>query len=494
MSETDKNQWKSHTGYIWSMLGSAVGFANLLGFGSQCYRNGGGAFLIPFFVAMFVLGIPMLCLEGKVGQRFQLPLVSAYGRSIGRIGKFFGWLSVIAVTTIGAFYTVLTGWTVAYTYFAAAGSIPADTSTFFVQTFLQDSGDLLNWGKLSISVLFATLAVVLFSWLVISRNIQSGIERWCSFFLPLLFGLILGFTLLVAGLPGAMEGFKAYLLPDFDKILDFRVWRDVFGHLFFSFSLGLGIVVGYSRHTDSKEKIFYSMVQVALADFLISFLAGLVIFGSLGYMAHLKGTPFSSIVEGTSIFDIGYVLFPMLLQTLGPVLSRFVGVLFFFSIFVAGVTGVFSIVESIAGNIEVEFKKSRRTAVTIAMAFMFMITIPFCMGNSTRIIDALQPMVLGYNMLIGGLAEIIVFMYLTKKIYEDPIWSLGKGKSFSYYSLKYLSLAILLVILGGSLLEDMREEFAAPELVRFAWLALAAGASALFACSGRNKETLPVPN
>lgn len=473
------------------MLGSAVGFANLLGFGSQCYRNGGGAFLIPFFVSMFILGIPMLCLEGKIGQVFQLPLASAYGRVLGRKGKFFGWLAVSAVTTIGAFYTVLTGWTVAYTYFAGMGQIPQDTATFFTQTFLQDSGSLSKWGSLSFQVLFATLAVVIFSWWVIARDIQSGIERWCSFFLPLLFGLILGFVVVVAGLPGALDGFRAYLIPDFDKIMDFRVWRDVFGHLFFSFSLGLGIVVGYSRHTRQEEKIFTSMVQVALADFLISFLAGLVIFGCLGYMADSQGRPFQEIVQNTSIFDIGYVLFPMILQSFGPFLSRFVGTIFFFSIFVAGVTGVFSIVESIAGNIQVEFRKSRRVAVSIAMAVMFLITLPFCMGNATYIIDALGPIVLGNNMLVGGIAEILVFMYLAEAIYSDGIWYRKERRSLSYYSLKYVSLVILLIILGGSLVEEWRVGLTTEMLVRLTWLFLAVGLSGALAYFGKVEKPLP---
>lgn len=130
MSSSTSTSWKSDTGYIWSLLGSAIGFANILGFGSQCYRNGGTAFLIPFFAALFVLGIPMLILEGILGQKTKKPLVSAYGIFLGKPWKFFGWLAVCAVTTIGAFYIVLTGWALAYTAYAFLGGIPEDTVSF----------------------------------------------------------------------------------------------------------------------------------------------------------------------------------------------------------------------------------------------------------------------------------------------------------------------------------------------------------------------------
>ena len=148
-----KEGWNSEGGYIWSMLGTAIGFSNLLGFGSQCYKHGGGAFLIPFFIALLVLGIPMLILEGVIGQTTGLPLVSSYGKYIGRKGKVLGWLSVLAVTTIGGFYIVLTGWALAYTYFALSSSIPHDTQTFFAHSFLGQTGSLQDFGALSWSVL-----------------------------------------------------------------------------------------------------------------------------------------------------------------------------------------------------------------------------------------------------------------------------------------------------------------------------------------------------
>ena len=248
--EDKQNMWQSESGFIWSMIGSAVGFANILGFSSKAYRHGGGAFFIPFLLALVLLGIPLLFLEGVIGQKFAEPLVSAFGRVAGKTGKFFGWLSVLACLTIGAFYTVLTGWSAAYTYFTAVDKIPFESGEFFSQVFLRDSGSLLNFGGVAWWVLAFTALVTIFAWYVMSRNIQAGVERLCTIFLPLLSIFVFLFALGVAFLPGAAQGFKLYLLPDFSRLSEPKLWLEAFGHLFFSLSLGLGIVTGYSRHAD----------------------------------------------------------------------------------------------------------------------------------------------------------------------------------------------------------------------------------------------------
>ncbi len=473
MEGSESSSWKSDAGYIWSMIGSAVGFANILGFSSQAYLNGGGAFLIPFFTALLVLGIPLLQLEGIVGQRYGLPLVSAYGRAIGRRGKVFGWLSILAVLTIGAFYTVLTGISVAYAYFSGINKIPSSTAYFFKTTFLKDSGSLTSFGAFAPVLFIFTILVVLFSWFVISRNIQAGIEKTCSVFLPLLSVLMIVFAVSVCFLPGASNGFKQYLMPDFSKLFDPKLWLTSFGHVFFSLSLGLGIVTGYSRHTEQSTSIPRAMFFVALGDTLISVISGFAIFGCLGYMSHISGVAFSEIVKIDSIFEIGFVVFPTILKTFGPFLSQLVGPVFFFCVFIAGVTGVFSIVESIAGNIEVEFSKDRKTAVTIAMVAMSFTSLFFCMGNGQHIIGALGPMVLGFNMLIGGIAEIIVFIYLSKVISGDSIWNKGKRKTFHYLSLKYLVIFILFIVLYTSIKSEIMSGFGYPELVRWGWFVVA---------------------
>lgn len=488
-NHSSDSTWRSQAGYIWSLIGSAVGFANLLSFSSHVYKNGGGAFLIPYFLALLILGIPLLILEGIVGSGFKAPLVTAYGRVWGKAGRTLGWLAVISCLTIGSFYSVLTGYSVAYTYFSAVNAIPEDTKTFFVETFLHTTPSITDFGSLSLPVWISTLVVALASWFVLARSIRDGIERVCSIFMPLLVAIMTLFAIAVSMLPGGIDGWYYYLRPDFAKLSDPSLWRDIFGQLFFSLSLGLGIVVGYSRHSGQEINIPRAMLSVAMGDFFVSFVSGAAIFGCLAHVSHEMQIPFESILSSGSTFEIGFVVFPWLFKFFGSSVEQSLGVVFFFCIFIAGITGVFSIVESIAGNIEVEFKTTRKSAVTATVSLIAAMATLFCMGNSSHIIDALVPMVMGTNMLIGGLALVFAFYYGSQEIREFSAW--GKW-SYNAFCLRVIAPAILGVILIGNLFQEF-QTFDLEKGIRWGWfIAALASASALtrFAEHQINKNTV----
>jgi NSS family neurotransmitter:Na+ symporter len=477
---TKRNTWSKETGYIWSMIGSAVGFANVLSFSALCYKNGGGAFLIPYILAHLLVGLPVLFLEGIVGQKTQLPIVAAMGNMGGKIGKTLGWLAVLTCATIGGFYVVLTGYSVAYTYFSATGLIGVDSAHFFKNIFLQDSGGLTHLGGIAEGVLISTLLVVIFSWGIMARNVQVGIEKVCSLFLPLLGIIVVIFSIAACLLPGSMEGIKHYLIPDFSRLGNWLLWRDVFGQVFFSLSLGLGIVIGYSRHNPSSFSIPRAMVKVAVGDFVISFISGLAIFACMGFMSVKTGTPFSTLVPSDSAFEIGFVIFPTILAQFGPIVSRIVGPLFFFCVFIAGVTGFFSIVESVAGNIEVEFQKSRKKAVAIAMFCITLLALPFCMGNGQHVLGAIAPMVLGNAMLMGGIGEILLFLLLSREIRSDPMWRQGK-RAYPLLALIFFVLPLLTLSLLGAFYQEVTSEFTLASWFRIGWLVIILLISSLLA-------------
>ena len=480
MTVQQKSGWKSNVGYIWAMIGSAVGFANILSFSAKCYANGGGAFLIPLTIALVVLGVPLLILEGVVGQTFQLPLVGAFGKVAGKKGKFFGWLTVLGVLTIGSYYLVINAWTVAYIYYSGMGSIPADTSTFFAQTFLHDSGSLTTIGSISIPVIIFMALVSWLTWLVTVRNIQKGIEVVCEIFLPILAFLLSVFMISVCFLPGAFQGFKYYLIPDFSKLWDPQLWLISFGHIFFSLSVGLSLIVGYSRYTDKSVNIPRAMILVALGDVLTSFVAGFVIFGGIGYMAHISNSAFADVVT-PSIFGLGFVVFPKIFQTFGPLLASFIGSVFFFCLFIAGITGLFSIIEAVAGNFEVEFSWNRRRSVTTALFTIFVMGLLFTAGNGSHLIGAIDGMTAGFNVLVSGFAEIFVFIYLSKEIMNNSAWfQISQNRTFYYYTLKFISPILLLGIFGSSLIKEIQTGFGVEEAIRWGWLLIAGIISAYF--------------
>lgn len=468
MPQVQQSTWKSQSGYVWSLIGSAVGFANILSFSAQVYKNGGGAFLIPYCFALFLVGIPFLLLEGLIGYKWKAPLVAAYGKVWGKAGKMLGWMSVLACLTIGAFYIVLTGYSAAYTYFSALDQIPEDSQTFFLHTFLKTTASLSDFGQISLPIILATLTVVGFAWFVLVRDVRDGIERVCTIFMPIMTMILAGFALIVCFLPGGMDGWVYYLKPDFTRLGDPALWRDVFGQLFFSLSLSLGIIIGYSRHTSQTTSIGKAMLWVALGDFIVSFVAGFAIIGCLAHISYVQNVPFESILTSNSTFEIGFILFPKLLKFFGPGLSQVISTVFFFCVFIAGITGVFSIVESIAGNIEVEFQTNRKKAVSFTLGAMMLFGCIFCMGNGSHIIDALVPMVMGTNMLIGGLALIIAFHFTAVEFKSDPLWSKNGRQSFYSLALRYFVPAILVIILAGNLWDEL-QGFDLAKGVRWSW-------------------------
>lgn len=492
MSNNPATTWKTQSGYIWSLIGSAVGFANILAFSAQVYKNGGGAFLIPYCMAIFILGIPLLLLEGLIGYRWKAPIVTAYGNVWGKTGKTIGWLAVLACMSIGAFYVVLTGYSIAYTYFSAINSIPEDSKTFFIQTFLQTTSHITDFGQLSIPVFIAMIGVLAATWMILVRNVRDGIEKICTVFMPLMAIIMVIFAIVACMLPGGMDGWAYYLKPDFSRLTDPSLWRDVFGQLFFSLSLGLGIIVGYSRHTGQTTNISRAMLWVVLGDFSVSFIAGAALFGCLAHISYVQGIPFDSIITSDSTFEIGFVLFPTILKFFGSYLSQIVGVIFFFCVFIAGITGVFSIVESIVGNVEVEFNMSRKRAVTGTVLFLFVLGTFFCMGNASHMIDALAPMVLGTNMLIGGLASIAAFQYCCAETSQDGIWMKNGHRTFYSRSLRYVAPVLLTIILAGNLWQESQHIDIATA-IRWSWFAIALiVAGTLASCASKRTEAVSV--
>jgi NSS family neurotransmitter:Na+ symporter len=488
MSQPQTTTWKSQSGYVWSLIGSAVGFANILSFSAQVYKNGGGAFLVPYILAVFMLGVPMLMLEGLIGYTWKLPIVSAYNKVLGKKGKVLGWLSVVACLTIGAFYIVLTAYSAAYTYFAASKQIPSDSKSFFFQEFLKTTESIHQLGPLSFPVLIATVSMCLLTYLVMIRNVRDGIEKICTLFMPLLAFIMTAFAITTMFLPGGLDALRHYLSPDFSRLNDPTLWRDVFGQLFFSLSLGLGIIVGYSRHTDQKTNIAQAMFWVTLGDFAVSFISGLAIFGCLAHISHIQKVPFEQILSSDSTFEIGFILFPKILQSFGEHWAQMVGTIFFFCIFIAGITGVFSIAESIVGNVEKEFTLSRKKAVTVTMSALLGMAVLFCFGNASHIIDALAPMVLGINMLIGGIALIITFQYACPALREDAIWYNSSQASFFSVLLRYVGPLLLTIIL----LSNLWHEFHTLDLssfIRWLWFAIALIGSVLMAYQRKYQPT-----
>ncbi len=466
-----KRGWNSESGYVWSMIGSAVGFANILSFGAKTYQNGGGVFLIPLLIAVMLLGLPMLILEGLAGKTFQSPLVTSFGKIMGQRGKFLAWPTVFGVITIGGFYTVLCTWSLAYIWFSGTGTIPATTESFFHDTFLHVTSSVSELGSFSWSIGLGSLVLLIVIYKINSSPIAKGIEKLSKFFLPILMGLLLLFLVGVFFLPGAMSGMKYLVTPDFSVLRDSKLWLLAFGHVFFSLSIGLAIISGYSAYTEESINITRSMVLVVLGDLSTSIVSAFVIFGCLGHLAFITETPFTEVVSSSS-FGLGFVVFPKLFQSFPSPLGAIVGVLFFFSLFLAGITGLMSIIEAAVGNITTELSFSRSKATFLVCTIVGTLSLLFSFGNAAHLIDVLDYMAAGVNVLLSGFIQIVLFLYVNKTLSEKKEWFRNGKKKFYFYSLKYLSPLLILIILFTRIYDDLTTSFDLSKGIRWSWFLL----------------------
>ncbi|MDD1653639.1 MAG: sodium-dependent transporter, partial [Methanomicrobiales archaeon] len=253
-------QWSSRLGFLLAAIGSAVGIGNIWRFSSVVGQNGGGAYLIPYLLAVFVCGVPLLALEMAAGRHFRGDVVAVF-HAVRERFRIIGWFICVVVFLILSYYLVITGWTLAYLVFAATGA---------AVSFDGFTGSLLP-------VLFFLLAALATGG-IISLGVRGGIERITTVLLPLIY-LILGVMVVYAvTLPGFSDGIAYFLTPDFSVLGDPGIWSAAVGQAFFSLSVGYGILITYGAYMDRGIRIGRSSLIIAAADTLASMLAGLVIF------------------------------------------------------------------------------------------------------------------------------------------------------------------------------------------------------------------------
>ncbi|MDT8300032.1 MAG: sodium-dependent transporter [Sedimentisphaerales bacterium] len=322
MTET-RDRWHSRTSFIMAAIGSAVGLGNVWRFPYVAYSSGGGAFLIPYFAALFTAGIPMLILEMGIGQRMQKGAPLAFG-AIRKPLQWFGWWAAGLSAGIVIYYSTILAWSWVYLWHSLALPWGDKPEAFFVQNVLQRSSGPgeLGWPVLSLVIGMAI------TWLAIYLILRKGVRNVSKVVMvtvPL--PLLLLVVLLIRGLtlPGAMDGIRFYLTPDFSKLTDIRIWLRAYGQIFFSLSLASGVMIGYGSYLGKKAEITNSAFITGLANCGTSFFAGFVVFSMLGYLAKVQGLPVADVTESGT--GLAFVAFPTAISQL-PALNSLFGLIF----------------------------------------------------------------------------------------------------------------------------------------------------------------------
>ena len=314
------NQWI----FILAAVGSAAGLGNLWRFPYLAFENGGAAFILAFIIANILIGIPLLVLEIGLGQKTQKAAPGALA-SIHPKLKYLGWTAVMLGFMVLTYYMVVVSYSFNYLKSALTLEWMPDASAFFFSNVLQLSESPLTTGGFAwpvvIGLLLGWVAVYFSAWKgVISI---SKVVTWTAT-LPFIILIILAIRAIT--LPGASEGLHLLLVPDWSALLSPGLWLAAFSQVFFTLSLAFGIMFAYGSLKAPESEITRSVSLVAAGNFLVSILAAIVVFGTLGYLALQQNLPVTEVVAGGP--GLVFVVFPEALNLL-PAFNSIMAVLFF---------------------------------------------------------------------------------------------------------------------------------------------------------------------
>jgi len=451
-----RERWPSKTLFIFASVGSAVGLGNIWRFPYLVGKYGGGAFLIPYIVMLFLVGFPLLVLEFALGQKMQQGAVG----SMRKIHKGFsgvGLGTLLSGFGVACYYAVVMGWALLYVYYSLNLSWGADTKGFFFAHVLEVSPSPDVIGGFSIPVLLALLATWVMVYFCVWRGVKSVSDVVIiTMPLPVILLIILFFRTIF--LPGALDGLAFYLRPNFVALLDFEVWMAAVAQVFFTLSLGFGVMITYASYEDKKSDIVKSALITSIADVSIALLAGLVIFTTIGHMSGQSGLRIEELASSGP--SLAFIVLPQALSLIPG--ASFFAVLFFLALVTLGIDSLFSLVEAIATLFYDFFPYARKKMVVFFICFVsFLGSLVFATSAGIYYIDITDHFITTYGLVLMGLLQALVigWYYSPEKLrhYANEVSDIKIGKAWDI-AVKYL----IPIFLASILVEAFFDDWSAP--------------------------------
>ena len=449
----DKNEWGSNLSFLLAMIGSAVGLGNIWRYPYVLYSNGGGAFFIPYIVAILIMGIPFLILEYGVGYNFKSSFPKAV-KSISKKWEYLGWFLPVAVFMILIYYSAILGWDGFYVIISAFKGWGADPNAYFTGSFLQANDTLGGLGTFVPFVAIAMLVGWVIMWVISHTDLEKGLGRVSKVLVPLLFAIMIFIVLFSLTLPGAGIGLAELYNPDWSLLLNFNIWMAAFGQMIFSLSLGMSIAFTYASYTKDDSDLVSNALWVTVANCGFENFAAIGVFSILGYMSLQSGVAVPDLVtQGTGLV---FIVYPTVFNVVGDWASV-IGPLFFFTVYLAGLTSILSTIEPLSFSIQNKFGWSRNKTMTILCVFGAAVSMIYATAMGSYILGIADTFVNQIAILIGVIFECIIFAWIFKA--ENIIPKLNaKSKSIKLGKwwlvvVKYVLPIFIAIVWVGGILE-----------------------------------------
>jgi neurotransmitter:Na+ symporter, NSS family len=461
-----RESWGSKMGIILAVAGSAVGLGNFLRFPVQAAENGGGAFLIPYFISLLLLGIPLMWIEwtvGRYGGAFGHGTAPGVFQSMwnNRLIKYFGVIGVFGPTVILMFYISIESWTLAYSYYSLTGAyadaLTQEQMVSFLSSYQGGVGEGGVWPALGF---FVVTFVVNF--VVMYYGIARGIERFAKIAMPLLFimGLVLAIRVLTFGTPDPLKpdwnlvnGLAFLWNPDFSLLLSSKVWLAAAGQVFFTLSVGIGMIITYASYLKRDDDVVLSgLTAVSMNTFAEVILGSSIVIPAA--FIFFGPVEIVSIAEGGA-FNLGFVTMPMIFNEIFG--GAFFGFLWFSLLFVAGITSSISLASPAVCFLEDEFGITKREAVTYFGIVCFLLCLPSVLFLKNGVVDELDFWGGTFCLVLFATVETILFGWIfgIDRAWEEAHRGANlRIPKFYKWIIKYVTPLFLFLILGFWLVEQ----------------------------------------
>lgn len=449
-----RETWGTRAGFIMAAAGSAIGLGNIWRFPGEAYQFGGGAFLLPYLVAILTAGLPLLLLEYTIGRRHRGGPPAAFRRLAGP-AEGIGWWQTAVAFFLATFYAVIIAWALNYAWFSASLAWGEDAAAFFGEDFLGVSEDPLRFGHYRPGILAALVAVWALVLLIMSGGIRRGVELANKICIPLLVVLFGAIVVRALTLDGAAAGLDAFFTPQWGRIGEVEIWLAAYGQVFFSLSIGMGTMITYASYLRRGAELSNTALTVGLSNASFELLAGIGVFAVLGFMSARSGTAIGDLVEVGG--GVAFVTFPTVLAQMPG--GALVGVLFFSSLVIAGITSIVSMVIVPLASVEDRLGWSRRRTLAligVPMALFSILVYPA--ANGSHMLDAVDFAVSGYGLILCGLATIVAAFAagrlpaLASEANRTSVFRIGRA----WYACLALTGAVLAWTVAANLLDQGR--------------------------------------